>query len=172
MMWWAVWCAVVMVGAGTAAAPAQDSLSQLAPLDLVQIDPSAPDDESVSYAMPSSLGGRYAAGAAPWLYLLAEMPHDSQVAKRGIPSRARRGFSINPAVDVLQRGAVINLIERLAQNNRSYLNRVGKRSHRATGRRSLQAEDAVSFHRPAHVRAAGEAEPREGEEDTHAPGGA
>ncbi|XP_053601629.1 diuretic hormone 1 isoform X5 [Plodia interpunctella] len=132
MMWWAVWCAVVMVGAGTAAAPAQDSLSQLAPLDLVQIDPSAPDDESVSYAMPSSLGGRYAAGAAPWLYLLAEMPHDSQVAKRGIPSRARRGFSINPAVDVLQRGAVINLIERLAQNNRSYLNRVGKRSHRAT----------------------------------------
>ncbi|XP_053601630.1 diuretic hormone 1 isoform X6 [Plodia interpunctella] len=129
MMWWAVWCAVVMVGAGTAAAPAQDSLSQLAPLDLVQIDPSAPDDESVSYAMPSSLGGRYAAGAAPWLYLLAEMPHDSQVggrSKRRMPS-----LSIDLPMSVLreklnqEKERKIHMHQ--AELNRHFLDDIGKR---------------------------------------------
>lgn len=43
-MWWALWCAMVVAGvAGAAAAPAPDSLS---PLDMVQMDSSAPDDVS------------------------------------------------------------------------------------------------------------------------------
>lgn len=43
-MWWALWCAVVVAGgAGVAAAPAPDSLT---PLDMVQMDSSAPDDVS------------------------------------------------------------------------------------------------------------------------------
>ena len=43
-MWWALWCAVVVAaGSGVAAAPAPDSLS---PLDMVQMDSSAPDDVS------------------------------------------------------------------------------------------------------------------------------
>ncbi|XP_028159518.1 diuretic hormone 41-like isoform X2 [Ostrinia nubilalis] len=122
MMWWAVWCAAVVAGsAGAAAAPAPDSLG---PLDLVQIDPPAPDDDGVSYAMPP-IGGRYGSGA-PWLYLLAEMPRDSQVASSQAV-RARRSFSVNPAADLLQRNAYISYREQLAKNNRNFLDRVGKR---------------------------------------------
>ncbi|XP_031769779.1 diuretic hormone 41 isoform X4 [Galleria mellonella] len=127
MMWWALWCAVVVAGGvSAAAAPAPDSLSPLTPLDLVQIDPPAPDDEGVSYAMPA-VGGRYA--GAPWLYLLTEMPHESQVASNNVRlTRQRRDFSVNPPVDVLQRGVYNSLVERLVQNNRNFLNRVGKRA--------------------------------------------
>ncbi|XP_059049327.1 diuretic hormone 41-like isoform X2 [Achroia grisella] len=129
MMWWGLWCVVVVAGGASAAmAPAPDSLPPLTPLDLVQIDPPAPDDESVSYAVPA-MGGRYA--GSPWLYLLAEMPHDSQVTSSNVGlRRQRRDFSVNPAVDVLQRGVYNSLVERLVQNNRSYLNRVGKRASR------------------------------------------
>lgn len=43
-MWWAMWCAAVVVGSSVVvAAPAPDSLN----MDMVQIDPSASDDVSV-----------------------------------------------------------------------------------------------------------------------------
>ncbi|XP_021182130.1 diuretic hormone 41 isoform X3 [Helicoverpa armigera] len=123
MMWWALWCAVVVAGgAGVAAAPAPDSLS---PLDMVQMDSSAPDDESLGYAM-SPMAARYSAGA-PWLYLLADVPRDSQVASSGAEMRTRRSFSVNPAVELLQRGAYNNYIERVRQDNRNFLDKVGKR---------------------------------------------
>ncbi|XP_035430411.1 diuretic hormone 41 isoform X3 [Spodoptera frugiperda] len=119
MMWWALWCAVVVAGgAGVAAAPAPDSLT---PLDMVQMDSSAPDDESL-YAM-SPLAARYSAGA-PWLYLLADMPRDSQVATRGVEKRARAFLSVNPAFDVLQQGAYQKL---LSQYNKNIINKIGKR---------------------------------------------
>ncbi|XP_022829233.1 diuretic hormone 1 isoform X3 [Spodoptera litura] len=119
MMWWALWCAVVVAGgAGVAAAPAPDSLT---PLDLVQMDSSAPDDESL-YAM-SPMAARYSAGA-PWLYLLADMPRDSQVPTSGLEMRTRRSFSVNPAVELLQRGAYKKY---LTQTNRNFINKVGKR---------------------------------------------
>ncbi|XP_060810495.1 diuretic hormone 45 [Amyelois transitella] len=139
MMWWAAWCVLVIAGAGTCAAPAPDSLSQLAPLDLVQIDPPAPDDE-VSYAMPSSMSGRYAAGGAPWLYLLAEMPRDSQRlgelsegharSKRKMPS-----LSINNPMEVLRQRLLLEVArkqmreasQRQAVANRLFLQNVGKR---------------------------------------------
>ncbi|XP_026727400.1 diuretic hormone 41 isoform X5 [Trichoplusia ni] len=122
MMWWALWCAMVVAGvAGAAAAPAPDSLS---PLDMVQMDSSAPDDETLGYAM-SPMAARYS-GGAPWLYLLADVPRDSQVASsEGM--RTRRSFTVNPAIELLQRGAYNNYMEKIAQNNRSFLNRVGKR---------------------------------------------
>ncbi|XP_075982460.1 corticotropin-releasing diuretic hormone 44 isoform X3 [Anticarsia gemmatalis] len=124
MMWWALWCAVVVAGGvGAAAAPAPDALS---PLDMVQMDSPTPDDESLGYV--STMGGRYAAGA-PWLYLLAEVPRDSQVASSELDVRPRRSFSVNPAVEVLQRGALNNYMEKIAQKNRSFLDRVGKRGH-------------------------------------------
>ncbi|KAG6460729.1 hypothetical protein O3G_MSEX012186 [Manduca sexta] len=116
-MWWAIWCVMVVVSSAASAAPAPDS----APMDLVQIDSAGPDDESLGYAV-SSLEGRYGA-EAPWLYLLAEMPRDSQVASSGMPPRSRRSFSVNPAVDILQH----RYMEKVAQNNRNFLNRVGKR---------------------------------------------
>ncbi|XP_049887261.1 diuretic hormone 41 isoform X3 [Pectinophora gossypiella] len=127
MMWWAVWCAAVAAaGAGAAAAPAPDSLAPLPPLDLVQIDQPAPDDESLGYAVPP-MGGRYSGGGAPWLYYLAE-PHDSQVLKKaGVWMRPRRGLSVNPAVEVLQRGAYNYYLSQIAHHNRDYLNCVGKR---------------------------------------------
>ncbi|XP_028159515.1 diuretic hormone 45 isoform X2 [Ostrinia furnacalis] len=136
MMWWAVWCAAVVAGsAGAAAAPAPDSLG---PLDLVQIDPPAPDDDGVSYAMPP-IGGRYGSGA-PWLYLLAEMPRDSQRmaelrdghvrAKRKMPS-----LSINNPMEVLRQRLLLEVArkqmreanQRQAVANRLFLQNVGKR---------------------------------------------
>ncbi|CAH2990111.1 unnamed protein product [Chilo suppressalis] len=123
MMWWAVWCAVVAAGAGAASAPAPDSL---APLDLVQMDSPAPEDEGINYGVPP-MGSRYASGA-PWLYLLAEMPRESQVSRSVSPMRPRRSFTVNPAVDVLQRSAYNSYLERLAHNNRNFLDRLGKRA--------------------------------------------
>ncbi|XP_026764502.2 diuretic hormone 45 isoform X1 [Galleria mellonella] len=138
MMWWALWCAVVVAGGvSAAAAPAPDSLSPLTPLDLVQIDPPAPDDEGVSYAMPA-VGGRYA--GAPWLYLLTEMPHESQRlselsegharAKRKMPS-----LSINNPMEVLRQRLLLEVArkqmreanQRQAVANRLFLQNVGKR---------------------------------------------
>lgn len=46
-MWWAVWCAAVVLGR-TAAAPATDNLASLPAVELAQIDPPAPDDVSLS----------------------------------------------------------------------------------------------------------------------------
>ncbi|KAL4704837.1 hypothetical protein ACJJTC_001312 [Scirpophaga incertulas] len=133
MMWWAVWCAMVVAGAAAAPAPAPDSLSNL---DLLQIDPPAPDDEGMSYALPN-MGGRYA--AAPWLYLLAEMPRDSQKlefrdsrvrAKRKMPS-----LSINNPMEVLRQRLLLEVArkqmreanQRQAVANRLFLQNVGKR---------------------------------------------
>ncbi|CAB3237301.1 unnamed protein product [Arctia plantaginis] len=122
MMWWALWCTVVVAGGvGVAAAPASDALS---PLDMVQMDSPTPDDESLGYVSP--MGGRYGA-ASPWLYLLAEVPRDSQVASTELDMRPRRSFSVNPAVEILQRGALNNYMEKIAQKNRNFLDRVGKR---------------------------------------------
>ncbi|XP_063833526.1 diuretic hormone 41-like isoform X1 [Ostrinia nubilalis] len=125
MMWWAVWCAAVVAGsAGAAAAPAPDSLG---PLDLVQIDPPAPDDDGVSYAMPP-IGGRYGSGA-PWLYLLAEMPRDSQASgrvKRRMPS-----LSIDLPMSVLRQKLSLEKERKVqalrAAVNRNFLNDIGKR---------------------------------------------
>ncbi|KAL0850125.1 hypothetical protein ABMA28_012006 [Loxostege sticticalis] len=136
MMWWAVWCAAVVAGsAGAAAAPNPDSL---APLDLVQIDPPAPDDDGVSYAMPP-VGGRYASGA-PWLYLFAEMPRDSQrmEALRDRHVRAKRkmpSLSINNPMEVLRQRLLLEVArkqmreanQRQAVANRLFLQNVGKR---------------------------------------------
>ncbi|NP_001166880.1 diuretic hormone 41 isoform X7 [Bombyx mori] len=118
MMWWAVWCAAMVAGSVfTAAAPPTDSI------DLMQMDPSLADDESLGFAM-QSLSGRYA--AAPWLYLLADVSHDPQVRSE-MQARSRRSFSVNPAVDTLQRGAYNHFLEKVVQSNRDYLNRIGKR---------------------------------------------
>ncbi|XP_049887260.1 diuretic hormone 41 isoform X2 [Pectinophora gossypiella] len=129
MMWWAVWCAAVAAaGAGAAAAPAPDSLAPLPPLDLVQIDQPAPDDESLGYAVPP-MGGRYSGGGAPWLYYLAE-PHDSQGGswrvKRRMPS-----LSIDLPMSVLRQKLSLEKERKVqalrAAANRNYLNDIGKR---------------------------------------------
>lgn len=51
----------------------------------------------------------------------------TKVASSGMEMRSRRSFSVNPAVEVLQRGAYNNYMERVAHSNRNYLDRVGKR---------------------------------------------
>ncbi|RVE50569.1 hypothetical protein evm_004796, partial [Chilo suppressalis] len=134
-MWWAVWCAVVAAGAGAASAPAPDSL---APLDLVQMDSPAPEDEGINYGVPP-MGSRYASGA-PWLYLLAEMPRESQRladfrdghvrSKRKMPS-----LSINNPMEVLRQRLLLEVArkqmreanQRQAVANRLFLQNVGKR---------------------------------------------
>ncbi|XP_075982454.1 corticotropin-releasing diuretic hormone 44 isoform X2 [Anticarsia gemmatalis] len=124
MMWWALWCAVVVAGGvGAAAAPAPDALS---PLDMVQMDSPTPDDESLGYV--STMGGRYAAGA-PWLYLLAEVPRDSQAAgrvKRRMPS-----LSIDLPMSVLRQKLSLEKERKQqalrAAANRDFLNDIGKR---------------------------------------------
>ncbi|CAH0722623.1 unnamed protein product, partial [Brenthis ino] len=126
MMWWAIWCAVVV--AGSACAEAAPSSSALAPaIDWAQIESSAPDDDSLGYAVPP-MGGRYAADS-PWLYLLAEVPRDSQVTSNEGMARSRRtlSLSVNPAVELLQREAYSNYLARQAHANRDFLNCVGKR---------------------------------------------
>ncbi|XP_031769778.2 diuretic hormone 41 isoform X2 [Galleria mellonella] len=128
MMWWALWCAVVVAGGvSAAAAPAPDSLSPLTPLDLVQIDPPAPDDEGVSYAMPA-VGGRYA--GAPWLYLLTEMPHESQVGSQRV-KRRMPSLSIDLPMSVLRQKLNLEKERKVqalrAAVNRNFLNDIGKR---------------------------------------------
>ncbi|XP_072935446.1 diuretic hormone 41 isoform X3 [Epargyreus clarus] len=129
MMWWAVWSvALVAGGACTLAAPASNALAPLSSGDWAQVDPSGPDDDAYGYAMPP-VGGRYA--SAPWLYLLTDLPHDSQVGKRERNRRMRRAFSVNPAVEMLQRGAYNNYLERQVHANRDFLNCIGKRDPRS-----------------------------------------
>ncbi|XP_026727399.1 diuretic hormone 41 isoform X4 [Trichoplusia ni] len=126
MMWWALWCAMVVAGvAGAAAAPAPDSLS---PLDMVQMDSSAPDDETLGYAM-SPMAARYS-GGAPWLYLLADVPRDSQTGS-GRVKRRMPSLSIDLPMSVLRQK--LNL-EKERKNhalraaaNRNILNDIGKR---------------------------------------------
>ncbi|CAK1548508.1 unnamed protein product [Leptosia nina] len=116
MMWWAVCCVVVAVGTMCAeAAPASSEISHA--IDWTQLEP-APDDEVVEYASP----GRYP--SAPWLYLLAEVPHETQV-----PVRSRRAMtvSVNPAVELLQREAYNSFMDRQVHANRDFLNCIGKR---------------------------------------------
>ncbi|XP_047038389.1 diuretic hormone 45 isoform X1 [Helicoverpa zea] len=136
MMWWALWCAVVVAGgAGVAAAPAPDSLS---PLDMAQMDSSSPDDESLGYAM-SPMAARYSAGA-PWLYLLADVPRDSQRLSdlhegRARPKRKMPSLSINNPMEVLRQRLLLEVArkqmreanQRQAVANRLFLQNVGKR---------------------------------------------
>ncbi|XP_026727398.1 diuretic hormone 45 isoform X3 [Trichoplusia ni] len=136
MMWWALWCAMVVAGvAGAAAAPAPDSLS---PLDMVQMDSSAPDDETLGYAM-SPMAARYS-GGAPWLYLLADVPRDSQrLAElqegRARPKRKMPSLSINNPMEVLRQRLLLEVArkqmreanQRQAVANRLFLQNVGKR---------------------------------------------
>ncbi|KAG6460726.1 hypothetical protein O3G_MSEX012186 [Manduca sexta] len=133
-MWWAIWCVMVVVSSAASAAPAPDS----APMDLVQIDSAGPDDESLGYAV-SSLEGRYGA-EAPWLYLLAEMPRDSQrlAELRGGRTRPKRkmpSLSINNPMEVLRQRLLLEVArkqmreanQRQAVANRLFLQNVGKR---------------------------------------------
>ncbi|XP_028036879.1 diuretic hormone 41 isoform X2 [Bombyx mandarina] len=122
MMWWAVWCAAMVAGSVfTAAAPPTDSI------DLMQMDPSLADDESLGFAM-QSLSGRYA--AAPWLYLLADVSHDPQNGsdrvKRRMPS-----LSIDMPMSVLRQKLSLENERKLqslrAMANRNFLNDIGKR---------------------------------------------
>ncbi|KAJ0181221.1 hypothetical protein K1T71_003306 [Dendrolimus kikuchii] len=136
MMWWAIWCAVVVTGyAGAAAPPLQDSLE---PFDLVQIDSSTPDDGPLGYAVPS-IGRRYQSDA-PWLYLLAEVPRDSQRLSdvREGSSRSKRkmpSLSINNPMEVLRQRLLLEVArkqmreanQRQAVANRLFLQNVGKR---------------------------------------------
>ncbi|XP_039765869.1 diuretic hormone 1 isoform X3 [Pararge aegeria] len=127
MMWWVICCAAVVVGSAFAdAAPASNALASA--IDWDQLDSSSPDDESLGYAVPS-LGGRNYPGNAPWLYLLTEVPRDSQVSgnKKMVRSRRTMSVSVNPAVEVLQRDAFNHFLERQAHANRDFLNRIGKR---------------------------------------------
>nr|ALM30316.1 corticotropin-releasing factor (CRF-DH) [Chilo suppressalis] len=125
MMWWAVWCAVVAAGAGAASAPAPDSL---APLDLVQMDSPAPEDEGINYGVPP-MGSRYASGA-PWLYLLAEMPRESQ-ASSGRVKRRMPSLSIDLPMSVLRQKLSLEKERKVqalrAAANRNFLNDIGKR---------------------------------------------
>ncbi|CAG5017758.1 unnamed protein product [Parnassius apollo] len=126
MMWWAVWCiAVAAMGAFAAAGPAGSALAPFSAIDWEQIDPAQPALEDESFNGVPSMGGRYTA-AAPWLYLFADVPRETQV-KGNEAKRSRSAFSVYPAVEVLQQGAYNNYLERLAHANRDFLNCVGKR---------------------------------------------
>ncbi|XP_052737234.1 diuretic hormone 1 isoform X2 [Bicyclus anynana] len=126
MMWWAVCCAAVVASALVEAAPASNALASA--IDWEQLDSSSPDDESLGYAA-SSMAGRNYAGSSPWLYLLTEVPRDSQVAtnKKMVRSRRTMSLTVNPAVEVLQRDAYNHFLERVAHANRDFLNCIGKR---------------------------------------------
>lgn len=50
-----------------------------------------------------------------------------KVATTELDMRPRRSFSVNPAVEILQRGALNNYMGKIAQKNRNFLDRVGKR---------------------------------------------
>ncbi|XP_045506212.1 diuretic hormone 45 isoform X1 [Colias croceus] len=134
MMWWAVCCVAVVVGSVYAdAAPASSELSHS--IDWTQLEP-APDDESIEYAV--SPGGRYP--AAPWLYLLADVPRDSQRLAglregRARPKRKMPSLSINNPMEVLRQRLLLEVArkqmreasQRQAVANRVFLQNVGKR---------------------------------------------
>ncbi|CAH0722621.1 unnamed protein product, partial [Brenthis ino] len=127
MMWWAIWCAVVV--AGSACAEAAPSSSALAPaIDWAQIESSAPDDDSLGYAVPP-MGGRYAADS-PWLYLLAEVPRDSQGQNERLKRRMPM-LSIDMPMSVLRHKLSLEKERKItaqrALANRNFLNDIGKR---------------------------------------------
>ncbi|XP_052737235.1 diuretic hormone 41 isoform X3 [Bicyclus anynana] len=125
MMWWAVCCAAVVASALVEAAPASNALASA--IDWEQLDSSSPDDESLGYAA-SSMAGRNYAGSSPWLYLLTEVPRDSQDErfKRRMPS-----LSIDMPMSVLRQKLSLENERKMqafrAAANRNYLNDIGKR---------------------------------------------
>ncbi|XP_039765867.1 diuretic hormone 45 isoform X1 [Pararge aegeria] len=138
MMWWVICCAAVVVGSAFAdAAPASNALASA--IDWDQLDSSSPDDESLGYAVPS-LGGRNYPGNAPWLYLLTEVPRDSQRYEgmhegRARPKRKMPSLSINNPMEVLRQRLLLEVArkqmreanQRQAVANRVFLQNVGKR---------------------------------------------
>lgn len=133
-------CTTVIIG-GVMAAPTRDEVA-LPPLDLAQIDPPAPDDESLSYAFPA-IGSRYSAGS-PWLYLLADISRDTQdpiseenVERRSRPKRKMPSLSINNPMEVLRQRLLLEVArkqmreanQRQAVANRLFLQNVGKRGY-------------------------------------------
>ncbi|XP_050358596.1 diuretic hormone 1 isoform X3 [Nymphalis io] len=126
MMSWAIWCAMVVACCACAqAAPASNALTPA--IDWAQFDSTAPDDESIGYAVPS-MSGRLTAGA-PWLYLLAEVPRDSQEndrVKRRMPQ-----LSIDMPMSVLRNKLNLEMERKVhalrAAVNRNFLNDIGKR---------------------------------------------
>ncbi|XP_072935445.1 diuretic hormone 41 isoform X2 [Epargyreus clarus] len=129
MMWWAVWSvALVAGGACTLAAPASNALAPLSSGDWAQVDPSGPDDDAYGYAMPP-VGGRYA--SAPWLYLLTDLPHDSQGGDGERVKRRMPSLSIDLPMSVLRQKLSLEKERKVqalrAAANRNYLNDIGKR---------------------------------------------
>ncbi|XP_037964160.1 diuretic hormone 1 isoform X2 [Plutella xylostella] len=123
MMWWAMWCAAVLAGSA-GCAPAEPGL------DLAPVDQAAPDDEGLSYAVPP-MGGRYE--GAPWLYLLADLPRESQpgASERARVKRRMPSLSIDLPMSVL-RGKLSEAKIRKAHAlraaaNRNFFNDIGKR---------------------------------------------
>nr|ADJ58572.1 seminal fluid protein HACP034 [Heliconius melpomene] len=137
MMWWAIWCAVVVAGsAGTHAAPSSNMIPSA--IDWTQFDALAPEDDSLGYAV-SPMSRRSAAGS-PRLYLLAEVPRDSQnLAElregRPRPKRKMPPLSINNPMEVLRQRLLLEVArkqmreanQRQAVANRVFLQNVGKR---------------------------------------------
>ncbi|XP_026485013.2 diuretic hormone 1 isoform X2 [Vanessa tameamea] len=126
MMSWAIWCAMVVAGCACAeAAPASNALTPA--IDWAQFDSTAPDDESIGYAVPS-MSGRFTAGA-PWLYLLAEVPRDSQENER--VKRRMPQLSIDMPMSVLRNKLNLEMERKVhalrAAVNRNFLNDIGKR---------------------------------------------
>ncbi|XP_046973118.1 diuretic hormone 1 isoform X2 [Vanessa cardui] len=126
MMSWAIWCAMVVAGCACAeAAPASNALTPS--IDWAQFDSTAPDDESIGYAVPS-MSGRLNAGA-PWLYLLAEVPRDSQENER--VKRRMPQLSIDMPMSVLRNKLNLEMERKVhalrAAVNRNFLNDIGKR---------------------------------------------
>ncbi|XP_047538848.1 diuretic hormone 1 isoform X2 [Vanessa atalanta] len=126
MMSWAIWCAMVVAGCACAeAAPASNALTPA--IDWAQFDSTAPDDESIGYAVPS-MSGRLTAGA-PWLYLLAEVPRDSQENER--VKRRMPQLSIDMPMSVLRNKLNLEMERKVhalrAAVNRNFLNDIGKR---------------------------------------------
>ncbi|XP_023937728.1 diuretic hormone 45 isoform X1 [Bicyclus anynana] len=137
MMWWAVCCAAVVASALVEAAPASNALASA--IDWEQLDSSSPDDESLGYAA-SSMAGRNYAGSSPWLYLLTEVPRDSQRygeihEGRARPKRKMPSLSINNPMEVLRQRLLLEVArkqmreasQRQAVANRVFLQNVGKR---------------------------------------------
>ncbi|XP_068629100.1 diuretic hormone 1 [Battus philenor] len=131
-MWWAVWCvAVAATGALATGAPSVGALAPLSPVDWEQIDVSATDDENVGNVLAQP-EGRYAA-VSPWVYLLADMPRDSQ-GESGRVKRRMPTLSIDLPMSVLRHKLSLEQ-ERKAQalravENRNFLNGIGKRGLR------------------------------------------
>ncbi|XP_045489513.1 diuretic hormone 45 isoform X1 [Pieris rapae] len=130
MMFWAVCCVTLAVGSVCTSAAPRSEISH--PIDWTQLE-SAPDDESVDYAVSP---GRYP--SAPWLYLLAEAPRESQRLVRDFnirPKRKMPSLSINNPMEVLRQRLLLEVArkqmreanQRQAVANRVFLQNVGKR---------------------------------------------